>query len=128
MGKSKKVKGTKQTLQYIEEQPKIHIKQIKCLNIRQKEFLNSIKSKEITITSGEAGCGKTFLACYYALKALEKNEFEQIVLVKSVTTIKEEEIGFLPGTILEKMEPFMQSFYGNIVKIIGEDNLKILMT
>lgn len=127
-GKSKKKKGTKQTLEYVEEPKKFHVKHIKCKNEKQKEFLQSIESHEVTICTGIAGCGKTYLATYAALKALEKGEFEKIVLVKSVTTIPDEEVGFLPGDIHEKLDPFMISFYGNIDKIIGEDERKRLIS
>ena len=126
-GKSKKVKGTKQTLEYIEEPKKLHVKTIKCKNAKQKEFLRTIEDKEGTICTGIAGSGKTFMACYQALKMLEKNQIEKIVLVKSVTTIPDEEVGFLPGDIHDKLDPFMISFYGNIDKIIGEDWRKQLV-
>ena len=127
MAKSKKVKGTKQTLEFVETPEKLHVKQIKCKNQRQKEFLNTIDSHEVTICTGIAGCGKTYLAAYKALKMLEKNQIEKIVLVKSVTTLPDEEVGFLPGDIHEKLDPFMISFYGNIDKIIGEDQRKRLI-
>ena len=126
-GKSKKVKGTKQTLEYIEEPKKLHVKTIKCKNAKQKEFLRTIEDKEVTICTGIAGSGKTFMACYQALKMLEKNQIEKIVLVKSVTTIPDEEVGFLPGDIHDKLDPFMISFYGNIDKIIGEEWRKQLV-
>ena len=77
-GKSKKVKGTKQTLEYVEQPEKFHVKTIKCKNQRQKEFLNSIDSHEVTICNGLAGSGKTYVALYYALKALEKGQCEKI--------------------------------------------------
>lgn len=125
MTKSKKVKGTKQT--FVETEPKLHVKQIKCKNQRQKEFLSAIDSHEVTICTGIAGCGKTYLAAYKALKMLEKNQIEKIVLVKSVTTLPDEEVGFLPGNIREKLDPFMISFYGNIDKIIGEEERKRLI-
>lgn len=120
-GKSKKVKGTKQTLEYVEQPEKLHVKAIKCKNQRQKEFLNSIDSHEVTICNGLAGSGKTYVALYYALKALEKGQYDKIVLVKSVTTLDQEDIGFLPGDIAEKMSPFLFSYTGNIDKLIGED-------
>jgi len=77
-GKSKKVKGTKQTLEFVEhvKEKELHVKPIKCLNQRQKDFINAIKKHEISICAGAAGCGKTYLSCYYALKALEKKEIE----------------------------------------------------
>ena len=69
-GKSKKVKGTKQTFEFVEKQKKFHVKQIKCLNSKQKEFVKSIENKEITFCSGPAGSGKTFMALWTDLKLL----------------------------------------------------------
>lgn len=120
-GKSKKVKGTKQTLEYVEQPEKLHVKPIKCKNARQKEFLKTMEDSEITVCNGLAGSGKTYVALYYALKSLEKGQCDKIVLVKSVTTLDQEDIGFLPGDIAEKMSPFLFSYTGNIDKLIGED-------
>lgn len=88
----------------------------------QKKLVQAIKDNEIIIASGFPGTGKTFLACAEALKLLKNPEtaFKKIILVKSVTTLKDEEIGFLKGTMEEKMEPFMDSFLDNFNKIIGE--------
>lgn len=127
MGKSKKKAGTKQQLEYVEQPEKLHVRAIKCKNQRQKELLNSIDSYEVTICNGLAGSGKTYVALYYALKALEKGQCEKIVLVKSVTTLDQEDIGFLPGDIQQKMDPFLYSYYGNIDKIIGEEWRKKLI-
>lgn len=101
---------------------------IKCKTPNQKILINLIKQKEITICSGPAGSGKTYLACAMALDLLKHDpKYKQIYLVKSVTTLKEEEIGFLKGTMEEKMKPFMFSFLHNFAKLIGEqetENLK----
>jgi len=88
----------------------------------QKKLVQAIKDNEITLVSGFPGSGKTFLSCAEALKLLKSSEtaFKKIILVKSVTTLKDEEIGFLKGTMEEKMEPFMDSFLDNFNKIIGE--------
>ena len=127
MGKSKKKKGTKQTLEYVESEFRWHCKQLKCKNPKQKEFLRVIDSHEVSICTGVAGSGKTYLALAYALKALEKKEVEKIVLVKSVTTLDAEEIGFLPGDEMQKLSPFMVSYFGNIDKLIGEEARKKLV-
>ena len=118
---SKKVKGTKQTFvqEEIKKSKSIWIKPIKCLNERQKEFQNSIREKEVTICTGLAGSGKTFLALYNALKLLEQG-YKKIILVKSVLTVEDEELGFLPGDISQKMQPFIMSYTGNLNKLIGE--------
>lgn len=126
-GKSKKVKGTKQTIEYKEEPKKLHVKPLKCMNQRQKDFVQSIEKHEITICTGLAGSGKTYVALSVALKMLEKSQIKQIVLVKSVQPLPEEELGILPGDMYEKMEPFMMSFFGNIDKIIGTEERKRLV-
>jgi len=95
--------------------------EIKHKNETQIELSNSIKRNYFTMCTGPAGTGKTYIACLQALNELKNNDdIQKIVLVKSVTTLKEEEIGFLKGDMEEKMEPFMYSFTGNFEKIIGE--------
>jgi len=93
---------------------------VQCKNESQKKLIKSIKENEITIISGFPGTGKTFMACAEALRMLKNHEFKQIILVKSVTPLKGEETGFLPGDLKEKLEPFMISFIDNFEKIIGE--------
>ena len=94
---------------------------IKCKTENQKKLINSIKQNEITICSGLPGTGKTFLSCAQALKLIKGfAKFKRIVLIKSVTTLKNEEIGFLKGTLEEKMEPYVDSFMDNFRKLIGK--------
>jgi len=118
---AKKVKGTKQT--FVQKENKVvktvHVKPIKFLTENQHLLHESITEKEITITSGLAGSGKTFLALNAALKLLG-NKYQKIILVKSVTTLPEEEIGFLKGSLEDKMQPFMMSYVGNLNKLCGE--------
>lgn len=97
------------------------------MNPRQKEFLNSINSSEISICVGPAGCGKTYLSLWQGLKYLEKNQFDGITLVKSVTPLPGEDIGFIPGSVNEKLDPFIVSYTGNIDKLIGEPMRKKLI-
>jgi phosphate starvation-inducible PhoH-like protein len=96
--------------------------EIKPKTENQKKLIQAIKENEIIIASGFPGSGKTFLSCAEALKLIKNPQtpYKKIILVKSVTTLKDEEIGFLKGTMEEKMEPFMDSFLDNFNKIIGE--------
>jgi phosphate starvation-inducible PhoH-like protein len=98
-------------------------------NESQKKLINSIKNNEITICSGNAGTGKTYVALAYALSLLRKtsNRYKKIYLVKSVTTLKGEELGFLKGDMKEKIDPFMWSFYINMEKLILESAVKELL-
>jgi phosphate starvation-inducible protein PhoH and related proteins len=95
--------------------------EVKCLNPKQKDLKLSIENNEITIAIGPAGTGKTYLSLITALHLLKSQpQYRKIVLIKSVTTIKGEELGFLPGTLQEKMEPYMWSYLGNLNKIFGD--------
>jgi phosphate starvation-inducible PhoH-like protein len=93
----------------------------RCKNENQKKLQTSIKNNEITIVSGLPGTGKTYIACAEALKLIKtKPKYKKILLVKSVTQLPGEELGFLPGDLKDKLDPYMISFIDNFEKIIGE--------
>ena len=98
-------------------------------NDSQKNLINSIKNNEITICGGKAGSGKTYLAVAYALNLLRKkeNKYNKIYLIKSVTTLKSEDLGYLKGSLDDKITPFMLSYYINMEKVIGSVALKSLI-
>lgn len=101
--------------------------ELKAKNPNQKLFASYIEDKEIVICSGPAGTGKTFVACAQALKLFKNDQrYKKIYIVKSVTTLKDEEIGFLKGTLDEKMEPYIYSFIHNFEKIVGRSITKTL--
>jgi len=94
---------------------------VKCLNEKQKELKKAIEEKEIIISIGPAGTGKTYISLKTALHILKTQpQYRRIVLIKSLEVIKGEETGFLPGTLREKMEPYMHSYTGNLDKIFGD--------
>jgi phosphate starvation-inducible PhoH-like protein len=101
--------------------------ELKAKNPNQKIFASLIEDKEIVICSGPAGTGKTYVACAQALKIFKNDHrYKKIYIVKSVTTLKDEEIGFLKGTLDEKMEPYIYSFIHNFEKIVGRSITKSL--
>ena len=101
---------------------------VKCKTDNQKKLVESIKNNEITICSGLPGSGKTFLSCAEALRLVVSEErYKRIVLVKSITPLKNEEIGHLPGDLKEKMAPIMESFTDNIRKLIGKSRMEKLI-
>jgi len=97
-------------------------------NDSQKILLKSIKDNQITICAGPAGSGKTLCAIYMALSLLRErsNSFQKILLVKSVTVLKNEELGFLKGDLREKVDPFMESFKSNAKKLFSITNVDTL--
>jgi predicted ribonuclease YlaK len=88
---------------------------IKCRSKAQKEALNAIEDHDISVILGPPGVGKTYLACARALKYIkdEAGTYRKIVLIKSVNVPKDEEIGYLKGTLEEKMEMYMYPFISN---------------
>jgi len=93
----------------------------KCKNVNQGKLRDSIRENEITIVSGLPGSGKTYIGCAEALKLIKsKSKYKKILLIKSITQLKGEELGFLPGDIQEKFDPYMGSFIDNFEKLIGE--------
>ena len=84
---------------------------------KQKELIDLIKNNEIVIAKGVAGSGKSFVALATALSLLG-DTYKKIILVKSETSIPGEEIGFIQGSIHEKMTPVIMSYTWNIDKIL----------
>lgn len=95
---------------------------LKCKNAKQKDFVNLIKEKEIILCSGPAGVGKSYVAIAVALELLQdpENSFNRILIVKPAVEA-EENLGFLPGNLKEKLEPYLASSIDIVDKIIGED-------
>lgn len=102
--------------------------ELKCKTENQKKMVKLFKSSQILIVNGPAGTGKTFLACAEALRLVKSNPaYQKIVVIKSVTILEGEDIGFLKGTMMEKMEPFMYSFMSNFNKLVGAEATRKLM-
>jgi len=93
----------------------------------QQILINLINTKEIVIAVGPAGTGKTYVTLATALELLDKG-YKKIVLIKSVTTIPGEAIGFIPGGVDEKLEPYIMSYSWNIDKLCGKDTAKDLIS
>lgn len=100
----------------------------KFKNENQKKLTNLITENKITIAAGPAGTGKTYLACAHALRMLKTDQrFKKIILVKSVTVLEGEEVGFLKGDLKEKMFPFTISFLDNFHKLVGEEITQLMI-
>lgn len=93
------------------------------LTDRQKELYDSIRHHSLTICQGPAGTSKTFTTCYTALCMLADGKIDQIILTKPIQE-SGENLGFLPGTKEEKIDPYMKSYFSNFEKIIGYGTLE----
>lgn len=113
--------------------PKNPIKFKITLNEEQKEAKAKVLANTVTLLGGSAGSGKTLLACQIALEKLFMREIEKIIITRP--TVSKEEIGFLPGDLREKMDPWVQPIYQNmfalydkvkIEKLIEEGKIEIV--
>ncbi len=95
------------------------------LKPKQEECISTIRNNILTIVEGPAGTSKTFTFCLTALKLLVDGKIDKIVLTKPIQE-SGENLGFLPGTVGEKMEPYIQSYKSNFLKIINKGQYDFL--
>ena len=91
------------------------------LNEEQKEAKAKILENTVTLLAGNAGSGKTLLACNIALDGLFRRQYDKVIITRP--TVSKEEIGFLPGDLREKMDPWVQPIYQNMFLLY--DKVKI---
>lgn len=101
--------------------PKNPIKFKISLNDEQKEAKAKILENTVTLLAGSAGSGKTFLACQIALEKLFMKECEKIIITRP--TVSKEDIGFLPGDIREKMDPWLAPIYHNLYALYNQEKI-----
>ena len=92
------------------------------LNEEQKLAKEVILTNTITLLAGKAGSGKTLLACQVALDGLFRRHYEKIIITRP--TVSKEEIGFLPGDLHAKMDPWVQPIYQNMYSLYGKDKVQ----
>jgi len=106
--------------------PKGPIKFKTNLNEEQKAAKETILQTPITLLRGMAGSGKTLLACQIALDMLFKKDAEKIVITRP--TVAREEIGFLPGDIKEKLDPWLAPIYANLYLLYDKEKIDKMIT
>lgn len=84
---------------------------IKYLNPKQKEYGRTIKQNTIVFAIGSAGSGKTFLAAMHAMEEFLAGRVDKIVVCRPVVNAGGEELGFLPGELHEKMDPYIKPIF-----------------
>ena len=95
-------------------------KQIRAKTIGQYRYVKAIEQKDITFGIGPAGTGKTYLAVVMALKALKNKQVERIVLTRPAVEAGEK-LGFLPGDLQDKVDPYLRPLYDALYDVLGLD-------
>lgn len=94
---------------------------IKAKTVGQKRYMELISSKDITFGIGPAGTGKTYLAVAAAVNAFRKKEVERIILTRPAVEAGEK-LGFLPGDLQDKVDPYLRPLYDALFEIMGIEN------
>ncbi|NLW90512.1 MAG: PhoH family protein [Syntrophomonadaceae bacterium] len=93
-------------------------KAIKAKTLGQRRYVEAILGNDVVFTIGPAGTGKTYLAVAMAVNALKNREVERIVLVRPAVEAGEK-LGFLPGDLIEKVNPYLRPLYDSLFDILG---------
>ncbi len=94
---------------------------IKPKTVGQKRYMDLINSKDVTFGIGPAGTGKTYLAVAAAVNAFRKKEVERIILTRPAVEAGEK-LGFLPGDLQDKVDPYLRPLYDALFDIMGPEN------
>jgi phosphate starvation-inducible protein PhoH and related proteins len=94
--------------------------------IGQKRFVDAMRANVVTFAIGPAGTGKTYLAVATAVKALQDHQVSRLILTRPAVEAGER-LGYLPGTLYEKIDPYMRPLYDALFEMTGADSLPRLM-
>ncbi|MDI3477508.1 MAG: phosphate starvation-inducible protein PhoH [Thermoanaerobacterium sp.] len=101
-------------------------KQIRCKTYGQKRYVNAIRNNEIVFGIGPAGTGKTYLAMAMAVTSLKNKEIGRIILTRPAVEAGER-LGFLPGDLQEKVDPYLRPLYDALYDILGAETFQKYM-
>ena len=112
--------SSEKNLEYIIKTPK---KSVIPRSEKQKNYVRALKEKEIIISSGPAGTGKTFLAVAVGLTMLLEKKIERIILSRPAVEAGER-LGFLPGDMREKVDPYLRPLYDSLYDLLDFEKIQ----
>lgn len=101
-------------------------KQIKCKTVGQKAYVEAIRKNTVVFGVGPAGTGKTYLAVCMAVNAFKTRQVEKIILTRPAVEAGEK-LGFLPGDLQTKVDPYLRPLYDALQELFGLENYLKLM-
>ena len=115
-----KINSSKKNIEYIIKTPK---KSVIPRSERQKNYVRALKENEVTISTGPAGTGKTFLAVAIALTMLLEKKIERIILSRPAVEAGER-LGFLPGDMKDKVDPYLRPLYDSLYDLLDYEKIQ----
>ena len=115
-----KIKNSEDKIEYIIKTPK---KSVIPRSEKQKNYVRALKEKDIIISSGPAGTGKTFLAVAVGLTMLLNKKIERIILSRPAVEAGER-LGFLPGDMRDKVDPYLRPLYDSLYDLLDFEKIQ----
>lgn len=114
---------------YMKKSNKVNNNLYNPKNLNQKKYVSYLddSNSKIIISLGPAGTGKTLFSCQKAINKLKREEINKIILTRPVVTV-EEEIGFLPGNIIKKMDPWTKPIFDIFLEHYSKTELDLLLS
>ena len=100
--------------------------EVRAKTFRQRQYIQQILKHDLTFCTGPAGTGKTFLAVTVAAQALLANQYERLILTRPAVEAGEK-LGFLPGDLQQKIDPFLRPLYDALYEFIDPEKMSNLM-
>lgn len=99
---------------------------IRAKTFRQRQYVQALRSSDLTFCTGPAGTGKTFLAAMVAVQALLNDEYERLILTRPAVEAGER-LGFLPGDLQQKVNPYLRPLYDALHELLDPEKIPSLM-
>ncbi|MBE9205940.1 PhoH family protein [Nostoc sp. LEGE 06077] len=100
--------------------------EVRAKTFRQRQYIETIRKRDVTFCTGPAGTGKTYLAVVVAVQALLANQVEKLILTRPAVEAGER-LGFLPGDLQQKINPYLRPLYDAIYEFIDAEKVPNLM-
>lgn len=108
----------------VREEEQGYVKNVRPITPSQAEYLSLIDSRNVTIAAGPAGTGKTYLACVRAVEGLLAQKFTRIIITRPALSATSENLGFLPGSLENKLDPFLRPCLQVFAERLGQQKVK----
>jgi phosphate starvation-inducible PhoH-like protein len=99
---------------------------VRAKTLRQRQYVQAVRTHDLTFCIGPAGTGKTYLAAVLAVQALLANQFERLILTRPAVEAGEK-LGFLPGDLQQKVNPYLRPLYDALYEFVDPDKIAGLM-
>jgi phosphate starvation-inducible PhoH-like protein len=99
---------------------------VRAKTLRQRHYIQAIRSHDLTFCIGPAGTGKTYLAAVVAVQALLNNDYERLILTRPAVEAGER-LGFLPGDLQQKINPYLRPLYDALYEFLDAEKIPSLM-